>query len=127
MNMNLVITVCIVALTVGILVIIAYIVMILSRVKKMLNPVDRMIQEVHNEFKPLLNDMSGMSSSMNNILSRVDRVTKIIFGKIELVGQGADMASSYAQKFVRNPKAELSAISAGLRRGLEVLFRKKGE
>lgn len=125
--MNIILTVCAVAITVAILVLIAYILMLLSKVRKMMKPVDKMLNELSNEFKPLLNDMSGISGSVNSFLGRFDRITGLVFGRLDMMAQGAEKVNLFVQRFVKNPKVEIESLGAGLKRGIQVLFKKKGE
>jgi uncharacterized protein YoxC len=125
MNVSLIISVCIVVVTAAIAALIIYTIVILSDVRKMLRPVSKMLNEFHGEFRPLLNDLSGITGSINSFLARFDRISGFFFGKIDMMAQGTDAASSYFQKFMKNPKGEFDVISAGIKKGVEVLFRKK--
>ena len=127
MNLNTVIAICLLVVTAGIAALIIYTILILSDFRKMMKPVNRMVNEFHGEFKPLLNDMSGITGSINSLLSRLDRLTGIVFGKTEFIASSGEKVSSYLKKFIANPKVELQSISAGLKKGMEVLFKKKGE
>ena len=127
MNLNFVASISIIAITIGLLIAIFYLIMILSKIRKMLKPIDKMVTELGNEFQPLLNDMSGITSSFNSFLGRFDRITGLIFGKADMVAQGTEKISSYAQKFIKNPKVEIESIGAGIKKAIEILFKKKGE
>lgn len=125
MNVNLVLVISIVLITAAVLFLIAYTIMLLSHVRKILAPVEKMMSALGDEFKPLLNDLSGIASSLNNFLGRFDRITGLVFGKADMMAQGAEKVSSYARKFISNPRMEISGIGAGLKKGIEVLFRSK--
>ncbi|MCX5749281.1 MAG: hypothetical protein NTZ10_03440 [Candidatus Saganbacteria bacterium] len=127
MNINLVLIICLVAVTIGILVMIAYVIMLLSHVRRILKPVDKMLNDLSAEFRPLLNDMSGISGSVNSFLGRFDRITGLVFGKLDMMAQGMEKANTYVQRFVKNPKVEIESIGAGLKKAAQILFRKKGE
>ena len=127
MSFKLIVAACIILVTLAILVLISYLVMLLSHLKKMLKPVDNMLNELNNEFRPLMKDMSGISSSINNIFGRIDRITSLVFGKVDMMAKASEKASSYVQQFIKNPRVELQSISAGIKRGIEILFKKKGE
>jgi len=126
MKIDLVFAICAVLLTGALLILISYVIMILASFRKMLKPIDRVVNELSGEFKPLLNDFSGMTSSMRNIIGRFDMVTRFVFGKAEMMSKGADVAAGFAQKFVKDPKGELSALGAGLKKALDVIFKRKG-
>ncbi len=127
MKIDLVFAACAVLLTIALLVLISYVIMILSSIRKMLKPIDRVVNELSGEFKPLMNDFSGITSSLRNIAGRFDIVTRFVFGKAELVSKGADVASGFAQKFIKDPKGEFQALAAGFKKGLEIIFNRKGE
>ncbi|MFA5104431.1 MAG: hypothetical protein WC527_04580 [Candidatus Margulisiibacteriota bacterium] len=125
MNLNLVASVSLIALTIGLLVVLWYLISILANIRRILKPIDRMTTELEKEFKPLLNDMSGITSSLRNFLSRFDRITGLIFGKADLMAQGAEKVSSYLQKFISNPKVEIESIGAGIKKAFDVLLGRK--
>lgn len=127
MNLTLVASLSIIAVTIGLLIALSYVIMILSRIRKMLKPVDKMVNELGNEFQPLLKDMSGITGSLNSFFARFDRITGMVFGKADMIAQGTEKVSSYAQKFIKNPKVEIESIGAGVKKAVEILFRKKGE
>jgi hypothetical protein len=127
MNMPLIISLCIIVVTASVVALILYTLMILVDVRKMLKPVDKMINEFHGEFKPLIKDFSGITSTVNSFLARLDRIAGLFLGKLDMMAQGSEKAMSYLQKVMQNPKVEISSIGAGIKKGIEVLFKTKGE
>jgi len=127
MNMNVVLPVCIIAVTIGVLVLIAYLIMLLAKVRSMMKPVDKMLNELSNEFQPLLNDMSGITGSVNSFLGRFDRITGLVFGKVDMVAQGMDRVNSYVQRFIKDPRVEIESVGAGIKKAVQIIFGKKGE
>ena len=127
MNMSLIISICIIVVSASVVALILYTLMILVDVRKMLKPVDKMINEFHGEFKPLIKDFSGITATVNSFLARLDRIAGLFLGKFDMMAQGSEKAMSYLQKVMQNPKVEISSIGAGIKKGIEVLFRSKGE
>ena len=127
MNMPLIISICVIVVTASFVALIIYTLMILVDVRKMLKPVGRMISEFHVEFKPLINDFSGITSTVNSFLARIDRITGLFLGKFDMMAQGSEKAVLYLQKAMRNPKVEIASVGAGIKKGIEVLFKSKGE
>ena len=127
MNMPLIISICIIVVTASVVALIVYTLMILVDVRKMLKPVDKMINEFHGEFKPLIKDFAGITSTVNSFLARLDRISGLFLGKFDMMAQGSEKAMSYLQKVMQNPKVELGSIGAGIKKGIEVIFKTKGE
>lgn len=126
MNLNSVISVCLIAVSTALVVALIYVIIILSNIKNILKPINRMANELGNEFKPLMNDMSGIISSLNSFFGRFDRITGLLFGKMDMVAQGTETVASFFQRLIKNPKVEIEVIGAALKKGISVLFGKKG-
>ena len=127
MDMNLVISICVIIVTASVVALAIHTILILVDVRRMLKPLGKMVNEFHGEFKPLIKDFSGITGTVNGFLARLDRIAGLFLGKLDMMAQGSEKAISFVQKVMENPRVELTSMGAGLKKGLEVLFRSKGE
>ncbi|GEM_PF-3244926 len=127
MDMNLVISICVIIVTASVVALAAHTILILVDVRKMIKPIDKMVNEFHGEFKPLIKDFSGITGTVNSFLARLDRISGLFLAKFDMMAQGSEKAVSFVQNVVKNPRVELASIGAGIKKGLEVLFKTKGD
>lgn len=125
MNIFTVLAICIVLVTIVITVLILYLMFTIFNINKTLKPINKILSELENQFTPLAKDLGGVTSSINNIVGRIDRIMGLLLNRVDFVAQGAEKASNYLQKFAKNPTIEMKSAFAGIKRGIEVFFKKK--